>query len=95
MLELKDATEIAYKAIKSLYADAIEFRVEEIFVPQPPDKPNWILTFGFTMPSPSTKVDAISQMLRPAAAKNMERVYKRVTLGSEGNLISIENRAVP
>jgi hypothetical protein len=55
MLDLKQASNFALAIIKDVYGDeAKDFRLEEIFVPQRPLKPNWIITIGFSVPE-STK----------------------------------------
>ncbi len=95
MLNLKQASDFSLAIIKEVYGDeAKDFRLEEVFVPQPPGKPNWVITIGFSVPETNPTLNQLAAALS-GGQQRFERVYKRVTLDNDGNLKSIENRLVP
>ena len=84
----------ALAVIQDVYGEeAKDFRMEEIFVPQPPGKPNWVITIGFSIPETNPIMNQLAAALH-GGQKRFERVYKRVTIGEDDQLISIENRIV-
>lgn len=94
-LNIKEATSAALEVIKSLYGDSAKgYRIEELFVPDPPVKTDWVITIGFTLPDANPAAhSALALALANAEQKSRyERVYKRVTLDENGGLKSVENR---
>lgn len=93
-MNFKEATNFALIMIRDVYGEeAKDFRLEEIFVPQPPRKPNWVITIGFSVPETNPMLNQLAAAFQ-GGQKRFERVYKRVTIGADDQLISIENRII-
>ena len=93
-MNFKEATDFALAMIQEVYGEeAKDFRLEEIFVPQPPTKPNWVITIGFSVPETNPLMNQLAAALQ-GGQKRYERVYKRGTIGEDDQLISIENRII-
>lgn len=96
-LSIQDATKAALEVIKNLYGDsATNYRIEELFVPDPPINNDWAITIGMTLPDakPAPQGALAIALANMEQKDRYERVYKRVTLDDDGNLKSVENRHV-
>ena len=78
-----EATNFALAMIQDVYGEeAKDFRLEEIFVPQPPGKPDWVITIGFSIPDTNPILNQLAAAFQ-GSQKRYERVYKRVTIGED------------